>query len=134
MVLLWTARDRWSAPQFLMFKQALELEEGGSGTHRSTSKPIYSCGLMKMGSSPGASCRLGERKIEARLQWGCNWNERQTNANEDKEFFVSAPSDLSGAQGRNRTTDTVIFSHVLYQLSYLGAGRASKRPGGSAAL
>ena len=26
-----------------------------------------------------------------------------------------------GAQGRNRTTDTVIFSHVLYQLSYLGS-------------
>ena len=25
-----------------------------------------------------------------------------------------------GAQGRNRTTDTMIFSHVLYQLSYLG--------------
>ena len=25
-----------------------------------------------------------------------------------------------GAQGRNRTADTVIFSHVLYQLSYLG--------------
>jgi hypothetical protein len=24
---------------------------------------------------------------------------------------------LLGAQGRNRTTDTVIFSHVLYQLS-----------------
>ena len=32
-----------------------------------------------------------------------------------------------GAQGRNRTTDTVIFSHVLYQLSYLGI-RASARP------
>ena len=29
-----------------------------------------------------------------------------------------------GAQGRNRTTDTVIFSHVLYQLSYLGADPA----------
>jgi hypothetical protein len=28
-----------------------------------------------------------------------------------------------GAQGRNRTTDTVIFSHVLYQLSYLGGKR-----------
>jgi hypothetical protein len=27
---------------------------------------------------------------------------------------------LCGAQGRNRTTDTVIFSHMLYQLSYLG--------------
>ncbi len=33
-------------------------------------------------------------------------------------FYRSLP----GAQGRNRTTDTVIFSHVLYQLSYLGAG------------
>jgi hypothetical protein len=32
----------------------------------------------------------------------------------------------NGAQGRNRTTDTVIFSHVLYQLSYLGAGPAQK--------
>ncbi len=30
----------------------------------------------------------------------------------------------NGAQGRNRTTDTVIFSHVLYQLSYLGIGLA----------
>lgn len=29
----------------------------------------------------------------------------------------------AGAQGRNRTTDTVIFSHVLYQLSYLGLCR-----------
>jgi hypothetical protein len=25
----------------------------------------------------------------------------------------------SGGEGRNRTVDTVIFSHVLYQLSYL---------------
>ena len=24
----------------------------------------------------------------------------------------------NGARGRNRTTDTMIFSHVLYQLSY----------------
>ena len=31
---------------------------------------------------------------------------------------------LNGAEGQNRTADTVIFSHVLYQLSYLGtAGR-----------
>ena len=27
---------------------------------------------------------------------------------------------LHGALGRNRTTDTVIFSHMLYQLSYQG--------------
>lgn len=31
----------------------------------------------------------------------------------------------SGAQGRDRTTDTMIFSHVLYQLSYLGVAAAA---------
>ena len=29
-------------------------------------------------------------------------------------------SSGNGAQGRNRTTDTAIFSRMLYQLSYLG--------------
>jgi hypothetical protein len=28
---------------------------------------------------------------------------------------------ITGAQGRNRTTDTAIFNRMLYQLSYLGA-------------
>ena len=32
-----------------------------------------------------------------------------------------------GAQGRNRTTDTAIFSRMLYQLSYLGAGAQERR-------
>jgi hypothetical protein len=38
-------------------------------------------------------------------------------------FYLSA-----GAEGQNRTADTMIFSHVLYQLSYLGTcgGRAGK--------
>src|ERR1019366_7979544 len=37
-----------------------------------------------------------------------------------------------GAQGRNRTTDTAIFSRMLYQLSYLGVARAGelRRSGG----
>ena len=35
-----------------------------------------------------------------------------------------------GAQGRNRTTDTAIFSRMLYQLSYLG-DRPAERPRGS---
>ena len=34
----------------------------------------------------------------------------------------------NGAQGRNRTSDTVIFSHVLYQLSYLGARMGRRAP------
>ena len=39
---------------------------------------------------------------------------------------------LSGAQGRDRTTDTAIFSRMLYQLSYLGILGAKKtvRAGG----
>ncbi len=32
---------------------------------------------------------------------------------------------MDGAQGRSRTTDTAIFSRMLYQLSYLGAGARS---------
>jgi hypothetical protein len=31
---------------------------------------------------------------------------------------------MLGAQGRNRTTDTAIFSRMLYQLSYLGMSRS----------
>ena len=38
--------------------------------------------------------------------------------------------DLYGGQGRNRTTDTRIFSPLLYQLSYLAAEGARIRPAG----
>ena len=40
---------------------------------------------------------------------------------------MSVAEKRDGAQGRDRTTDTVIFSHVLYQLSYLGAEPAGRR-------
>jgi hypothetical protein len=32
---------------------------------------------------------------------------------------------MYGARGRNRTADTMIFSHVLYQLSYPGIAAAA---------
>jgi hypothetical protein len=35
----------------------------------------------------------------------------------------------NGAQGRNRTTDTAIFSRMLYQLSYLGIRLPLQRAG-----
>ena len=44
-----------------------------------------------------------------------------------REGHAKLPREMSkclkshGAQGLNRTADTVIFSHVLYQLSYLGS-------------
>ena len=36
----------------------------------------------------------------------------------------------NGAQGRNRTTDTAIFSRMLYQLSYLGLSPLWRSQGG----
>ena len=39
--------------------------------------------------------------------------------------------DSDGAQDRNRTSDTVIFSHVLYQLSYLGTRGTESPEGGT---
>ena len=32
----------------------------------------------------------------------------------------------NGAEGQNRTADTMIFSHVLYRLSYLGTSSVTK--------
>ena len=34
---------------------------------------------------------------------------------------------INGALGRNRTTDTVIFSHMLYRLSYQGIYLATRK-------
>jgi hypothetical protein len=42
-------------------------------------------------------------------------------------YMDKSPSH--GAQGRNRTTDTAIFSRMLYQLSYLGLTGAASRDG-----
>src|SRR5207302_1533005 len=36
--------------------------------------------------------------------------------------------EKDGAEGQNRTGDTMIFSHVLYRLSYLGTSRYSSPP------
>jgi hypothetical protein len=43
--------------------------------------------------------------------------------------FLFIFPDLSGAQGRNRTTDTRIFNPLLYRLSYLGHRSDGRLPG-----
>jgi hypothetical protein len=48
--------------------------------------------------------------------------------NSSKRRDASYVIDFNGAQGRNRTTDTAIFSRMLYQLSYLGTASRG-RPG-----
>ena len=48
-----------------------------------------------------------------------------------RKYVVAQPQ--RGAQGRNRTSDTRIFSPLLYQLSYLGIqGGTSSYPSGDA--
>ncbi len=42
----------------------------------------------------------------------------------DKVQMNQCVMRITGAQGRTRTTDTRIFSPLLYQLSYLGTGGA----------
>jgi hypothetical protein len=37
--------------------------------------------------------------------------------------MAATSQEDDGAQGRNRTADTAIFSRMLYQLSYLGLDR-----------
>jgi hypothetical protein len=39
------------------------------------------------------------------------------------DFASLALGEIDGGQGRNRTTDTRIFSPLLYQLSYLACGK-----------
>lgn len=47
---------------------------------------------------------------------------RQGNPRIDRSLRrLAVRNGSNGAQGRNRTTDTAIFSRMLYQLSYLGA-------------
>ena len=41
------------------------------------------------------------------------------------EAHCETLTEKNGAQGRNRTSDTRIFSPLLYRLSYLGTGRAA---------
>jgi hypothetical protein len=53
---------------------------------------------------------------------------RPSGAGERREISTKAKN---GAQGRNRTTDTAIFSRMLYQLSYLGETRRPNISAGS---
>ena len=64
--------------------------------------------------------------------FGAAWvaNPRRAFINDKRlilRVFRSLEGKRHGAQGRNRTTDTAIFSRMLYQLSYLGPRRAWRR-------
>ena len=46
------------------------------------------------------------------------------------QLLAGCGEQANGARGRNRTADTMIFSHVLYQLSYPGIAAAAARAKG----
>lgn len=52
--------------------------------------------------------------------WSAKWGSSNS---VEKDIEVG-----SGARGRSRTADTVIFSRMLYQLSYPGTGSSAGRP------
>ncbi len=49
---------------------------------------------------------------------------RLTEKRLERAFLAEAElsKEISGARGRNRTSDTAIFNRMLYQLSYPGTG------------
>ena len=76
---------------------------GGENSSRSKRAPLTAAPIVFADATPiGPRAQCGARKARAR---------RGRTASEGED----------GAQGRNRTTDTAIFSRMLYQLSYLGA-------------
>ena len=82
---------------------------------------------MRVAVNPDIRARVGdfvgkignESGIEAVSgSYNSYWyNKKRPRGRYRKAFFLM---ELSGAQGRNRTADTRIFSPLLYRLSYLG--------------
>ncbi len=73
---------------------------------------------------------LGDDGSNQQRKFGCNNQEKRTG-------IIASPFGLRlekalciGAKSRDRTGDPMIFSHVLYQLSYLGRGAMSTVFGG----
>jgi hypothetical protein len=54
-------------------------------------------------------------------EWKSGCRSRSERLRSAATSFDTREQFENGAQGRNRTTDTRIFSPLLYQLSYLGA-------------
>ena len=69
-------------------------------------------------------CRAPKTPHHASRAWKAKRLFPTTDASRSERSLGRA---INGAQGRDRTTDTAIFSRMLYQLSYLGTAR----PGGS---
>jgi hypothetical protein len=89
---------------------------------RATSRPAYLASIVD-------AVIVSENKIRI---MGSNDNSRSTFGPKGHPTPEFVNLFRNGAQGRDRTTDTAIFSRMLYQLSYLGTSSRGRL--GSAGL
>jgi hypothetical protein len=126
---------RSSAPVSRTFAGTICATPGRAGTfragHRSSrykssqvGKPRRWCAVARTSPRNIWRCMPATRKVTAQIRH----KHRISTAQPDCKW--SKVKEIGGGQGRNRTTDTRIFSPLLYQLSYLAAedGRARIRP------
>ena len=76
---------------------------------------------------------MNHHKLVPGLQYSCNDWQSLCVRRKHNPKCGSHLNRLCGAQGRNRTTDTAIFSRMLYQLSYLGIRPPNDAGGGESA-
>ncbi len=112
-------RSRSSASQASTASRAIAVQASsnailtGAARSRCPTVPTAGSGLCVRLTSPGT------RKSRSRVPQ--HQKRRSTPSRRpDSNSQSSIVSKVFGAQGRNRTTDTAIFSRMLYQLSYLG--------------
>jgi hypothetical protein len=88
-----------------------------------TSSPRPGTGLARLGD------QAFDRKFDVLREPTITAKEPTDDADGNLLTDCELAGDAIGGEGQNRTVDTVIFSHVLYQLSYLAPEefRAQKR-------
>ena len=98
-----------------------QLPTAATLTHRSGLPPMIRVKQVALRATSGDR-RLQGHRPEGLSRQGSRlrWRARKRGPHHASDN----PQKADGAQGRNRTTDTAIFSRMLYQLSYLGIVRA----------
>ena len=103
----------------------------GINSRTDTKKPLHCSGLMEVPSGFEPENKgFADLRLTAWL-WHLNWSGRRDSDPRHPPWQGGTlPTELlprKCALGRNRTTDTVIFSHMLYRLSYQGPYMATRK-------
>ncbi len=99
------------------------VETQGGGSSRIPGNPFRPATSPAKRGIPGASGLLGGRAGMSACPGLAALPQYRHRRSHRHAARASAGKPPDGAQGRNRTADTGIFSPLLYRLSYLGRGR-----------